>query len=250
MDSNRLIQVKGLSKKFQGHDVLKGLDLEVYAGEVLAIMGSSGAGKSVLLKHMAGLMTPDVGSIFFKDKDIVQLSETKLNEIRLRFGMVFQFGALFNSMTVGENVALALRYHHLEDKDAIEQIVRDRLEEVNLLGSVHKLPGELSGGMKKRASLARALALEPDVIFYDEPTTGLDPVMCENIEELIRDTNRKRGVTSVVVTHDVALAFGIGSRIAMLHEGKIHAVDTPEGFERSESEIVKQFLKRAQRQRT
>ena len=247
MDADWVISVRGLRKEFHGMPVLSELDLEVKEGEVLAIMGSSGAGKSVLLKHMAGLMCPDAGSIHFRDVDLCSLSESKLNELRMRFGLVFQFGALFNSMTVGQNVSLALRYHNLVDEAESERIVRDRLDEVDLLEAIDKLPGELSGGMKKRASLARALALEPEVIYYDEPTTGLDPVMCENIEALIRETNQRRGVTSVVVTHDVALAFEIGTRIAMLHEGKIHEIAPPEQFAKSESQVVRQFLKRAQR---
>jgi len=247
MDADWLISVQGLRKEFHGIPVLANLDLNVKEGEVLAVMGSSGAGKSVLLKHMAGLISPDAGNIFFKDVDLGSLSEAKLNELRMRFGLVFQFGALFNSMTVGENISLALRYHSLADETEAEQIVRDRLDEVDLLEAIDKLPGELSGGMKKRASLARALAMEPEVIYYDEPTTGLDPVMCENIEMLIRDTNQRRGVTSVVVTHDVALAFEIGTRIAMLHGGKIHEIGTPERFAQSQSDTVRQFLKRAKR---
>ena len=247
MDSSWLISAEGLVKTYGGRRILDGLDLKVLPREVLIVMGSSGAGKSVLLRHLAGLLRPEEGHIRFGGSDLVEMGESELNKVRLRFGMVFQFGALFNSLSVGDNVALALRYHRLADEAKIRQIVHDRLAEVGLEDAAGKRPGELSGGMRKRASLARALALEPEVIFYDEPTTGLDPVMCDTIGHLIKETNEKRGVTSVVVTHDVSLAFEIGDRIAMLYKGKICAVDEPTALRRSDCPQVREFLDRTER---
>lgn len=244
MDADWLISARNLCKSYDGVRVLDDLDLQVRPGEILIVLGGSGAGKSVLLRHLAGLVKPDQGQIFFKGKDLVAMNEAQLNAIRLKLGMVFQFGALFNSMTVADNVALALRYHQIADEAKIQQIVRDHLEEVELSEAANKMPNELSGGMKKRASLARALALEPEVIFYDEPTTGLDPVMCDTIGTLIKETNERRGVTSVVVTHDIPLGFSIGDRLAMLYKGKICAIDEPEEFRKSTCPQVREFLDR------
>jgi phospholipid/cholesterol/gamma-HCH transport system ATP-binding protein len=237
-----MIQVKGLTKSFEDNQVLKGVDMEVREGETLIIMGRSGCGKSVLLKHMIGLMKPDSGSIYIDDVDITKLSEKQMYGMRKRFGMVFQSAALFDSLTVGENVGFSLIRHTKMSKEQVAKIVSEKLEVVGLHGIEEVMPSELSGGMKKRVSLARAISMDPELILYDEPTTGLDPVTSGEINQLISELHDRIKVTSVVVTHDMDSAFYIATRMIMLHEGKVVSEGTPEEFKKMQEPIVKQFL--------
>jgi phospholipid/cholesterol/gamma-HCH transport system ATP-binding protein len=221
--------------------VLDGVDLDIQSGETVVVLGPSGTGKSVLLKHIVGLMKPDSGSIEVEGEQIVGRREHELNVIRRRFGMLFQGAALFDSMTVGENVALALREHTRMSEDEIRGRVEERLEWVGLTKVESMKPASLSGGMRKRVGLARAVAMDPQFILYDEPTTGLDPIMADVIDQLIRGLQRRMGVTSVVVTHDLKSAFKVGDRLAMLLNGHIVFDGTPATFEASTDPVVKQF---------
>ena len=227
-----VIRISNLSKSFGSQMVLDNLNLEVYPGEIMVIMGGSGCGKSTLLRHMIGSHTPDTGTIELFGKDITTMPEKELNEIRKRFGILFQSGALFNSMTVGENVSLPLLEHTKLDTETIEIMVKIKLEQVNLRNHADKLPAMLSGGMKKRAGLARAIALDPEILFYDEPSAGLDPVTSAQIDQLIIDLTRKLNVTSVVVTHEMDSAFCIADRMCMLDKGRILKIGPRSEFER------------------
>jgi phospholipid/cholesterol/gamma-HCH transport system ATP-binding protein len=238
------IIVKNLVKSFKDNHVLRGLDLEIKQGRITVIIGGSGSGKSVLLKLLIGLMRPDAGSILVNGQDITKLSELALYPIRRQFGMIFQTGGLLNSLTVGENVALGLREHRLAPPEQIGETVRDKLALVNLADKEHEMPANLSGGMKKRVSIARALTLNPRVILYDEPTAGLDPPMAENIDSLILHLNQELGVTSVVVTHDMISAFKVAHTVNMLYEGKIITSGSPEEFRKSGEPIIRDFIKR------
>ncbi len=215
------IRVSGLEKSFGEHQVLRGVDLEIERHKINIVIGGSGQGKSVLLKHLIGLIKPDAGRIVVDGIDIVPLKDYQLNEIRKRFGMLFQYAALFDSLTVEENVAFPLVEHTKLSRSQIRDRVRIQLEALGLSGIEKKFPSELSGGMRKRVGLARALVLRPKILLYDEPTTGLDPVATKNVDDMILDTARRFGVTSVVISHDMASTFRIGDRISMLHEGKI-----------------------------
>jgi len=232
------VQVRGLRRSFGRQEVLKGLDFEVRPGEIFVLMGPSGSGKSVLLKHIIGLEPPDAGEIFVNGESI--LSPGVMDKYRM--ALVFQSGALLSSLTVGENVGLYLSEHRLKPPGEIARIVAEKLEAVGLKGTEGKLPGELSGGMKKRVAIARALVIEPQLILYDEPTSELDPISAVVIGEEILTLNQRIGVTSLVVTHDRDLAFGVAQRIAVIDEGQIIAIGAPEEVKRSNNPLIRKFL--------
>ena len=237
-----MIQVSGVAKSFRSNDVLRGVDLEVRDGETLTVIGGSGTGKSVLLKNMLGLLKPDRGEIRIDGTEITALDETELLHVQQKFGYLFQGAALFDSLTVEENVGFGL--HNLTDFDAakISARVRECLAMVGLKGIQNLKPAELSGGMKKRVGLARAIACQPQYIMYDEPTTGLDPIMADVINELILSLQKQLCVTSIVVTHDMKSAYKISNRIAMLYEGKIIEYGTPDELRASQNPVIVQFL--------
>jgi phospholipid/cholesterol/gamma-HCH transport system ATP-binding protein len=232
------LQVRGLRKSFGGVPVLKGLDFEVKAGEVFVIMGPSGSGKTVLLKHLIGLERPDEGEILINGQEV---SSPEIMQ-KYRMAMVFQSGALLNSLTVGENVGLYLSEHRLKSPAEIAEIVSGKLEVVGLKGTETKMPSELSGGMKKRVAIARALIIEPQLIFYDEPTSELDPLSAVIVAEEIVRLNERIQVTSLVVSHDRDLAFGVADRIAVMQDGQILTIGTPEEVKGSRSPEVQEFL--------
>ena len=237
-----MIRIKNVSKYFGKKAALKNISLEIADGETLAIIGGSGSGKSTLLRLMIGLIQPTEGEIWIGDDEIPRMTEDELTHVRLRMGMVFQYSALFDSMTVGDNVAFGLVEHTDYPKDRIAAIVKEKLKQVGLEGVEHLMPNELSGGMKKRVSLARAIAFEPEIIFYDEPSSGLDPITTTKIDELIISTQRALKVTSVVVTHDMASACRIANRIAMVYQGDLIAIDTVENFRRLPDPRVQEFF--------
>lgn len=237
-----MIKLINVCKEFNGRQVLNNINLEVQPGETMAIIGGSGSGKSTLLKLMIGLIHPTSGKILIDGQDIAAMNDDELDEVRLKMGMVFQYSALFDSMSVGENVAFGLRERMDYSEERIQAIVKEKLELVGLPGREDFMPGELSGGMKKRVSLARAIAVNPDIIFYDEPSSGLDPIMSGKIDELIIETQRKLKVTSLVVTHDMVSACTISDRIAMIYEGEMIAVDTPEAIMNSTDPRIKKFV--------
>ena len=233
-----MIRLKNVSKRFGEKVALKDISLTIEKGETIAIIGGSGSGKSTLLRLMIGLDRPSGGEIHIGGDNITAMSENVLDRVRLRMGMVFQYSALFDSMSVGENVAFGLREHTDKGDDEIRHIVAEKLELVGLPGVEEMMPQELSGGMKKRVGLARAIATDPEIIFYDEPSSGLDPIMTAKIDELIIDMQRKLDVTSVVVTHDMVSASRIADRIAMIYDGELIAVDTVERFQNIADERV------------
>jgi phospholipid/cholesterol/gamma-HCH transport system ATP-binding protein len=237
-----MIKLVDLHKSFGRQKVLDGLDIEMEDGKTTVIIGRSGGGKSVLLKHIIGLLRPDRGQVLIDGVDITKLNDRKLNEIRKKFGMLFQEAALFDSMTVGENVAFPLREQTSMKEKEIRETVAERLRSVGLTGVEAKVPSELSGGMRKRVGLARAIAMRPQIVLFDEPTTGLDPVMTEAINRLILDTQKKYNLTCVVISHDIRSIFEIGHRIAMLYEGKIIEYGTPEELRASRNPVIVQFL--------
>jgi phospholipid/cholesterol/gamma-HCH transport system ATP-binding protein len=232
------VKVRGLHKSFNGQEVLKGVDLEIPSGEIFLIMGPSGSGKSVLLRHIIGLEEPTAGEILINDQSIQ--SPEVMEEYRL--AMVFQSGALLNSLTVAENVGLYLSEHRLKPPREIARIVAEKLELVGLKGQEGKLPSELSGGMKKRVAIARALVIEPQLILYDEPTSELDPLSAVVIAEEIVHLKKRIHVTSIVVSHDRDLAFGVANRIAFIHEGQILAVGKPDEVRQNPHPVIQQFL--------
>jgi phospholipid/cholesterol/gamma-HCH transport system ATP-binding protein len=232
------LQVRGLRKSFGGEEVLKGIDFDVKPGEIFVIMGPSGSGKSVLLKHLIGLEPPDAGEILING-DPIQSADVAT---KYRMALVFQSGALLNSLTVGENVGLYLTEHRLKSPEDIQKIVAEKLEDVGLADAVDKMPSELSGGMKKRVAIARALVIEPQLILYDEPTSELDPLSSVVIGEEILQLNQRTGVTSLVVSHDRNLAFGVADRIAVIHEGRILTIGTPDEVNRNSDPIIQKFL--------
>jgi phospholipid/cholesterol/gamma-HCH transport system ATP-binding protein len=236
------IRLAGVRKRFDSLAVLQGVDLEVAAGETITIIGGSGSGKSVLLRLIIGLIKPDAGRIWIDGEETTPLPEARLLPIRRKVGMLFQGAALFDSLTVAENIAFPLREHTRMGEGEIRARVEEVLEWVGLPGIEEKEPAELSGGMKKRVGLARAIALEPRIILYDEPTTGLDPSNIEKITELIIALREKLGGTSVVVTHDMQSAFKVSDRIAMLHEGRIAVAGTVAEIEHSEERLVRDFI--------
>ena len=229
-------------KSFGRQRVLDGIELGIEEGKTTVIIGGSGGGKSVLLKHIIGLLRPDSGQVLVDGVDIAALNDRDLNEIRKKFGMLFQEAALFDSMNVRENVAFPLREHTKKKEDEIRRIVAERLRAVGLPGVEDKMPSELSGGMRKRVGLARAIALHPQIVLFDEPTTGLDPVMTEAINELIIKTQKDFNLTCVVISHDVQSIFTVGHKIAMLYQGKIIEHGTAEEIRRSSNPVLRQFL--------
>lgn len=237
-----VIRIQGLEKKFGDRPILKGVNLEVRKGETLVIMGGSGCGKSTVLRHMIGVLTPDAGRVEVFGQDMNELHEDGLNSVRKRFGILFQSGALFNSMTVGDNVALPLREHTDLSQEIIDIMVKMKLELVGLREAEPLMPAQLSGGMRKRVGLARAIALDPEIVFYDEPTTGLDPIVTGVIDKLINDFKHGMGITSVVVTHDMQSAFRIADRMVMLYDGKVVAQGTPEEIQTTDEALVRQFV--------
>jgi len=232
------LQVRGLRKSFDGQEVLKGIDFDVRAGEIFVIMGPSGSGKSVLLKHLIGLESPDAGEIRINGEPV----QSEEIPAKYRTAMVFQSGALLNSLTVGENVGLYLSEHRLKSPDEIEKTVSERLTDVGLADAANKMPGELSGGMKKRVAIARALVVEPQLILYDEPTSELDPISSVVVGNEILKLQERTRVTSLVVSHDRDLAFGIGNRIAVIAEGRILKIGTPEEIKNFNDPLVQKFL--------
>lgn len=238
-----MIRLSRVTKCFGSQRVLNGLDLEIPEAQITVILGQSGSGKSVILKHIIGLMTPDSGEIFIDGTDITRLNERALNEVRKQFGMLFQDAALFDSMTVGENVAFPLVEHTRLPKKKIRRIVEEKLKQVGLEGVTQKMPSELSGGMRKRAGLARAIALDPKIILFDEPITGLDPIMSDAIDALIVDTQRETRATCVVITHNITSTFKIAHNIAMLYEGKIVEFGNPDRMRNSPHPFVKRFIR-------
>lgn len=242
MEPEKVIEVKNLKKTFGGRPVLRDISFDVMKSETLVIMGGSGCGKSTLLRCLIGAYKPDGGTITFFGRDITLASEKELDELRLRFGVLFQSGALFNSMTAGENISLPLFEHTNLSKNIIDIMVKMKLELVGLRDFENLMPAQISGGMKKRVALARAIALDPEILFYDEPTAGLDPIMAAVIDKLIMDLSKKLGVTSVVVTHDMQSAFKIADRIIMLYEGHIVQQGTAEEIKNSGNEFIRQFI--------
>ncbi|MCE5326473.1 MAG: ABC transporter ATP-binding protein [Planctomycetaceae bacterium] len=246
-----LIKVSNLVCSFGSRKVLRGVDLEVFAGETMVVMGPSGCGKSTLLRNIIGSAQPDSGQIELFGQDVTRLDEGQMDALRLRFGILFQSGALLNSMTIGQNVALPLREHTTLDEETIEIMVHIKLELVGLRQSVDLMPAQLSGGMKKRAGLARAIALDPEILFYDEPTAGLDPVTSAEIDHLMMDLAQKLGVTSVIVTHEMDSAFRVADRMALLDGGRVVKAGTRAQFEairdakangEHDNDLIRQFL--------
>ncbi|MCS6989694.1 MAG: ABC transporter ATP-binding protein [Chloroherpetonaceae bacterium] len=239
-----MIEITNLKKRFGSKEVLRGVTLRIDTGETMVIIGRSGCGKSVLLKHIVGLLKPDEGDVKVDGQTISKMSRAELYKIRLKFGYLFQGAALFDSMTVGENVGLALRENLGLSESEIHKIVAEKLALVGLPNIETMKPSELSGGMRKRVGLARALATNPEYIFYDEPTTGLDPIMSDAIDTLIKDLAQKLRVTSVVITHDMQSVYKVADRVAMMHDGKIHFLGTPKDLAETQDAIVRNFVER------
>jgi len=237
-----MIAVRSLAKRIGQQEILRGVDLEVATGETLAIIGRSGGGKSVLLKHLVGLMTPDAGEIWIDGQNIIGLNERQLGAIRTKLGMLFQGGALFDSMTVEENIAFPLREAGERDPKALRAKVEEMLEVIEMEGQQDKMPESLSGGMKKRVGLARSIIRRPSCVLYDEPTSGLDPVVADSINRLIRRLQERFGMTSVVVTHDMKSAFDVADHIAYLHEGRIYFRGTANELQHSPDPLIQDFL--------
>jgi phospholipid/cholesterol/gamma-HCH transport system ATP-binding protein len=237
------VEFRDVYKAYGTKQVLRGASLMVYRGEVVVILGGSGTGKSVCLRHMLGLEAPDSGRVIIEDEDVTDLDEEELYRVRKKFGMLFQSGALFDSMTVFENVAFPLREHTEMSDEEITRAVHERLELVNLPNTGHLMPVDLSGGMRKRVGLARSIVLDPKMILYDEPTTGLDPITAAKINDLIIDLQSKLNVTSVVVTHDIQSAFSVGDRIAFLNQGVFEWIGTMEEARDSDHPVLREFLR-------
>jgi phospholipid/cholesterol/gamma-HCH transport system ATP-binding protein len=238
-----MIEIVALHKSFGDHPVLTGIELTVPAGSTCVILGGSGSGKTVLMKHMIGLLKPDRGQVIIDGEDIVPMDEHGLERVRRKFGMVFQAAALFDSMNVYENVAFPLREHRDLPEERIRELVRQKLDLMGLPRTVEeKFPADLSGGMRKRVGLARAIVMDPKIVLYDEPTTGLDPITTDYVDEMILAAKRELGVTSVVISHDIASAFNVADRIAFLHKGLIVEHGPPEQLRASRHPQVKVFL--------
>jgi phospholipid/cholesterol/gamma-HCH transport system ATP-binding protein len=237
-----MIEISGLHKSFGSKEVLRGLDLSIRRGETMAVIGQSGSGKSVLIKHMIGLMRPDSGRIVIDGVDICCLRDKDMFDVRRKFGLLFQASALFDSLTVAKNVSFGLERYRDYPPDKVREIVRDSLDKVGLRGVEDLMPYELSGGMKKRVGLARAIAYGPEIMLYDEPSTGIDPIRADAINDLIVRTQRELEVTSVVITHDMTSAYKVADRIAMLYNGRIIQVGAPEEIKSSADPIVQQFI--------
>lgn len=241
-DGEPLIKIHGLFKAFGSLQVLQGTDLSVAKGESMVVIGGSGTGKSVLIKHIIGLLRPDAGTVTVDGEVVADLKRPELGKMRRRMGMLFQYAALFDSMNVADNVAFSMRQHTKMSEAEIADRVEEVLSMVGLSGVQEKWPAELSGGMKKRAGLARAIALGPEIILYDEPTTGLDPILADQINDLIVDLQERLHVTSVSITHDMTSAYKIADRIAMLYQGRIEEVGTPEEIQTSDNPVIQQFI--------
>ena len=237
-----MITLRDVHKQLAGQTVLNGVDLEIERGETMVIIGRSGSGKSVTIKHMVGLLRPTRGTVLVDGTDVTTLDKTGIFALRRKFGVLFQSGALINWLSVYDNVALPLREHTKLGADEIEKKAIEKLRLVELDEDADKMPSDISGGMKKRAGLARAIVLDPEILLYDEPTSGLDPVLASRINRLIIDVKEKLGVTSVVVTHDMDSAYKIADRIAMLYEGRIVQVGTPDDIRNSNDPVVRQFV--------
>ena len=237
-----MIRINNVHKSFVGNRVLRGVNLEIKEGETITIIGGSGCGKSVLLKHIVGLLRPEVGEIEIDGQEITRLGMEELAEVQKKFGMLFQGAALFDSLTVGENISFGLRMLTDLDEREIRRMVSEKLSLVGLEGIEQLMPAELSGGMKKRVALARAIATNPKYILYDEPSTGLDPIMADVINNLILDLQKKLNITSIVVTHDMVTAYKVSDRIAMLYQGRIEEIRTPEEIKETKNSVVRQFI--------
>ena len=240
--SDACIQIENLHKSFGGQEVLTGIDLTINRGESVAVIGRSGSGKSVLIKHIIRLLEPDRGRVLFNGDDVASLDGKALVAVRRRIGMLFQSAALFDSMTVAENVGLGLKESRRFKQKEIDRKVKEKLDMVGLAEAIDKYPSELSGGMRKRVGLARAIADDPEVLLYDEPTTGLDPITSDMIDDLITDLNQKLKVTSIAVTHDMRSATRIAQRIIMLYLGKVRFDGSPEELQKTDDEVVRQFV--------
>jgi phospholipid/cholesterol/gamma-HCH transport system ATP-binding protein len=238
-----VIRIQHLHKRFGSQPVLRGVDLDIATGEIMVVIGRSGGGKSVLLKHLIGLLRPDSGSVAVDGTEISRLRGSELDRVRERYGVVFQGGALFDSMSVAENVAFPLREKSRLKPAEIKNRVEEKLEQVGLSDVGHKNPAEISGGMRKRVAIARALVTEPEIVFFDEPTTGLDPILVNTIHHLIVELHRKFRFTAVMVSHEIPEIFEIADRVAMLHEGRIIEVGAPEALRASTNPIVQQFIR-------
>jgi len=237
-----MVNITDVWKGFGLNKVLKGVTLNIEKGETMVIIGRSGCGKSILLKHIIGLMKPERGKIEVFDQDITRMNEQSMQAIRKRFGMLFQGAALFDSLNVAENVGFFLFEHTNTKKSQIMKIVSEKLKLVGLSGVEYLMPSDLSGGMRKRVGLARAIAASPEIILYDEPTTGLDPILAANINKLIKELQAKLSLTSIIVTHDMTSAYTIADRIAMLYDGKIIEIGTPEKIKNTHHPVVQQFI--------
>ena len=237
-----IISLKNVKKTFGDRTVIDDVSFDIYRGETFVIMGCSGSGKSTLLRLMTGALPASSGSVYIKNKDITKLSPVQLDEVRKSFGMLFQYSALLDSLSVEENVSLPLREHTRLADDIINIIVKMKLSLVGLRGFEHFFPSEISGGMRKRVGLARAIALDPDIVFYDEPTSGLDPVVGAVTDKLIKDLSQKLLITSVVVTHDMQSVFKIADRVAMVHKGKLVQIGAKDQIQNSDNPYVKQFI--------
>jgi phospholipid/cholesterol/gamma-HCH transport system ATP-binding protein len=238
-----VIRVRGLQKRFDAQAVLRGLDLDIATGEIMVVIGRSGGGKSVLLKHLIGLLRPDAGTVVVDGVEITRLRGRDLDRVRDRYGVVFQGGALFDSMSVYDNVAFPLREKSLLAAGEIHDRVQEKLEQVGLIGMGTKNPAEISGGMRKRVAIARALVTEPEIVFFDEPTTGLDPILVNTIHHLIVELHRKFRFTAVMVSHEIPEIFEIADRVAMLHEGVIVEVGPPDAVRTSANPVVQHFIR-------
>jgi len=237
-----MIEIINLCKSFDDHVVLDNLNLNINTGETTVIIGRSGCGKSVLLKHIIGLMKPDHGQVLVDGKDVTKMDEKELNAMRMKFGMLFQGAALFDSLNVLENVGFALLEHMNASEAEVKKRVKECLALVGLKGIEYKKPAELSGGMRKRVGLARAICLRPQIMLYDEPTTGVDPIMGDAINDLILELHNKLKVTSIAVTHDMTSAYKIGNRMAMMYNGKIITAGTPDEIKNIKDPVVRQFI--------
>ncbi len=242
-----MIEIRNLHKSFGSNKVLQGVELDIDTGETLVIIGRSGCGKSVLIKHIVGLLYPDDGYVKVEGQRVDELNMKELYKLRTRFGFLFQGSALFDSMTVEENVALPLvESGNSFTTEELNRKIEEKLEMVGMSGTQKLKPAELSGGMKKRVGLARALISEPDYIFYDEPTTGLDPIMSDSIDDLIKELTERLNATSIVVTHDMYSVKNVAHQVAMMHEGKIYFTGTPKGLLSSNDQIIKEFIQRTE----
>jgi phospholipid/cholesterol/gamma-HCH transport system ATP-binding protein len=237
-----MIRVVDLHKSFGQNKVLQGVNLRLQHGETLVIIGQSGCGKSVLLKHIIGLLKPDKGKVFVDDVDITSLNHDELHKITKRFGMLFQGSALFDSMTVGQNVSFGLERYTDFSKKEIKELVKESLAKVGLIGIENLMPYELSGGMKKRVGLARAIAYKPDIILYDEPSTGIDPIRADAINDLVIRMKKEMRVATLIITHDMVSAYKVADRIGMLYEGQIIEMGSPKEIENSSNQVVQQFI--------